>query len=117
MRSNVERLFEMICDLVRVGDHGRVLGHRPNRIDDVVLLVSQLPKPEIRTRRDGRGELDLTREHEHGNRVEPPTENARDCVGPTRAGGNADACDASRHARIALGGDCAGLLVVIVRNL
>ena len=117
MGCQVERPLQVVAHFSGLAQHDRILGHRADDIDDVDLLVTQLAEGELGAGGDGGLLFDMTGEVERRDRIEPLTDDAGEGVGSTWTAGDVHDGQAAGGAEVALGGDGAGLLVVVVDTL
>src|ERR1035437_7477375 len=107
--------FQMVADAFRVLNGHRILRNRFNQRDDINLLTASLPHSKRSAIRSVHavGAFYLPRDDEHGSRIKPCADHARDRIRAARAGRYQDDAQIVRSLRIVFRGDDASLFVVV----
>jgi len=87
--GQINRLFQVVTDGLRISHHKAVLGDRAHQFFDIKLLVTILPQGQAGAAYRG-FPFDLTRQDQHADGVNESTVHSGNGIGPAGSGGHVD---------------------------
>jgi hypothetical protein len=112
-QGEMQRFLQVQADVTRAPDPLGILGDRSHDLQDARLLIAELPEAELGTAVHRGLLLDLSRDVDRRDGVQPLAEYAGERVRTARAARHLNRSQPPRGSKIPLGSDRAGLLVVV----